>query len=61
MPVILEPESYDEWLDAKVKDTAKLQELLKPYPAKEMDSHAVDKSINYPDKDAPDLINLSSG
>lgn len=56
MPVILKPESYDEWLDVKVKDTDKLQELLKPYPSEEMDSHAVSKSINYHDKDSPDLI-----
>ncbi len=56
MPVILKPESYDEWLDAKVKDTDKLQELLKPYPAKEMASHAVSRSVNIPDTDSPELI-----
>ncbi len=56
MPVILKPESYDEWLDVKVKDTEKLQALLKPYPSEEMDSHAVGKNINYPDKNSPDLI-----
>jgi len=33
MPVILKPKSYDEWLDSKVKDTDKLQNLLKPYAA----------------------------
>jgi putative SOS response-associated peptidase YedK len=56
MPVILKAESYDEWLDAKVKDTDKLQELLKPYPAKEMGSHAVSRSVNIPDSDSADLI-----
>lgn len=56
MPVILKSENYDEWLDATVKDTIRLQELLKPYVAKEMDSHAVSKRINYPDKNSPDLI-----
>ena len=50
MPVILKSESYDEWLDAKVKDTDKLQKLLKPYPAKEMTSHEVSRSVNIPDK-----------
>jgi putative SOS response-associated peptidase YedK len=60
MPVILKPESYDEWLDAKVKNTDKLQELLKPYPSKEMDSHAVSTNINYPSKDSPDLIKPSN-
>jgi len=34
MPVILRAGSYDEWLDVRVKDTGKLQELLKPYSAK---------------------------
>jgi putative SOS response-associated peptidase YedK len=56
MPVILKPESYDEWLDAKEKDTEKLQKFLVPYPAEEMDSHAVSKSVNVPDVDSAELI-----
>ena len=56
MPVILKPENYDEWLDTNVKDTETLQELLKPYPAKEMDAHAVSRSVNIPDINSPDLI-----
>lgn len=56
MPVILKQESYDEWLDAKEKNTEKLQKLLAPYPAKEMDSHAVSKSVNIPDADSENLI-----
>jgi len=56
MPVILKAESYDEWLDAKLKDTNRLQELLKPYPAKEMDSHTVSRTVNIPDTDSADLI-----
>ena len=56
MPLILKTESYDEWLDTKVKDTDKLQKLLVPYPAKEMDSHAVSRSVNIPDTESPELI-----
>lgn len=56
MPVILKSTSYDEWLDAKVKDTNKLQELLKPYPAEEMDSHPVNRSINIPETNSPELM-----
>jgi putative SOS response-associated peptidase YedK len=56
MPVILKPESYDEWLDTKVKDTNKLQELLKPYSSKEMDSHAVSKNVNIPESNSAELI-----
>jgi putative SOS response-associated peptidase YedK len=56
MPVILKAEGYDEWLDAKVKNTEKLQELLKPYLAKEMDFHAVSRSVNILDSDSAELI-----
>jgi putative SOS response-associated peptidase YedK len=56
MPVILKPESYDEWLDEKIKNTDRLQRLLKPYPPEEMDSHPVGKSVNIPDVDSPELI-----
>jgi putative SOS response-associated peptidase YedK len=56
MPVILKPESYDEWLDAKVKDTDSLQKLLVPYSAKEMGLHAVGKSVNVPESDSAELI-----
>ncbi len=56
MPVILKPESYDEWLDAKVKDTDDLQKLLVPYPAREMESHAVSTSVNIPDTNSEELI-----
>ena len=56
MPVILRPKSYDEWLDAKVKDTEKLRKLLVPYPSDEMSSHAVSKSVNIPDSDSDELI-----
>ncbi len=56
MPVILKPETYDEWLDGKLKDTDKLQKLLVPYSADEMSSHAVSRSVNIPESDSPDLI-----
>ena len=56
MPVILKPESYDEWLDAKEKNTEELQKLLVPYPAVEMDAHAVSRSVNIPDVDSEELI-----
>ena len=60
MPVILKAESYDEWLDGKLKDTNRLQELLKPYAAKKMDSHAVSRSVNIPDVDSAELITPSN-
>ena len=56
MPVILKAESYDEWLDASVKEEHRLERLLVPYPAEEMSSHAVSLSVNIPDVDSPELI-----
>lgn len=57
MPVILKPENYDQWLDAKEKNVELLQDFLVPYPAEEMASHAVSKAVNAPVYDAPELIN----
>jgi putative SOS response-associated peptidase YedK len=56
MPVILKPNDYDQWLDEKVKDTERLQNLLVPYPEPEMSSHLVSKRVNYPDSDSEELI-----
>jgi putative SOS response-associated peptidase YedK len=33
MPVILDPDSYDQWLDLGMKDVGAASELLKPYDA----------------------------
>lgn len=57
MPVILKAKDYEQWLDAKEKDTNKLQKLLAPYPAAEMTSHAVSRSVNTPSVDSTELIN----
>lgn len=56
MSVILKPESYDFWLDEKVKKTDELEKILVPYPAEEMSSHAVSKSVNYAQTDSEELI-----
>jgi putative SOS response-associated peptidase YedK len=56
MPVILKAKDYDEWLNPKEKDTDRLQKLLAPYPAGEMDSHAVGTNVNHPNRNSPDLI-----
>ena len=60
MPVILKSKDYDQWLDAKEKDTSELQKLLAPYPSEEMKSYAVSKSVNSPSKDSPELIKNST-
>lgn len=56
MPVILHSKDYDEWLDKEMKDTERLQNLLKPYAATEMSSHSVSKSVNIPETNLPELI-----
>ncbi len=59
MPVIIKAENYDQWLDPKVKNTEKLEKLLAPYPAGEMDSHTVSKAVNSPTADSPELTENS--
>ena len=56
MPVILPREMYDEWLDEGERDTGKLQALLVPYPAAEMGSHPVGRSVNFAQAESEDLI-----
>jgi putative SOS response-associated peptidase YedK len=36
MPVILDPDGYDPWLDPGMKDVAAASDLLKPYDARLM-------------------------
>jgi putative SOS response-associated peptidase YedK len=45
MPVILPPESYDAWLDPRSQDTAKLADLLRPFPAKAIHASPVTTSL----------------
>jgi putative SOS response-associated peptidase YedK len=56
MPVIIKPEAYAEWLDPKEMDADYLQKFLAPFPAEEMQSHAVSRQVNSPTFDAAELI-----
>ncbi|MBZ5598465.1 MAG: SOS response-associated peptidase [Acidobacteriia bacterium] len=47
MPVILEPDSYDLWLDPGMNNVAVVCELLKPYDAREMRCFPVSTRINH--------------
>jgi|SRR5215207_8771549 len=55
MPVILEPELYDLWLndDSRSPD---LKNLLTPFPASEMTSHAVSYDVNHVKSDNENLV-----
>ena len=46
MPVILDPDSYDLWLDPVVRNVAVISELLKPYDARLMKCYPVSARIN---------------
>jgi putative SOS response-associated peptidase YedK len=55
MPVILEPEDYDRWLDA---DTPidELRSMLKPLPADRMRAEAVSRAVNSVKNDNEECI-----
>ena len=48
MPVILERDSFDAWMDPKLTDAEVLSAYLKPYPAEAMESHPVSSFVNKP-------------
>lgn len=61
MPVILEPEDYDQWLDLELQDPGQLQPLLRPYVLSNLRCHAVSSKVNRPQSDDPECIEPTSG
>lgn len=57
MPVILHPETYDEWLGDDGRKVAALKELLRPFPSARMIAYAVSADVNSPRNQGEDLIN----
>lgn len=55
MPVILEPEDFEIWLDQET-DTEKLQKLLKPYSMTEMAVNRVSDEVNDTENNSGKLI-----
>jgi putative SOS response-associated peptidase YedK len=47
MPVILDPDSYDLWLDPSMQNVAAISELLKPYDARSMRCYPVSSRLNH--------------
>jgi putative SOS response-associated peptidase YedK len=47
MPVILDPDGYDLWLDPGMKSADAASELLKPYDARLMRSYPIRTRINH--------------
>jgi len=47
MPVILDPDGYDLWLDPGMNDVGAVSELFKPYDARLMRCYPVSARINH--------------
>ena len=56
MPVIIQPEDRDKWLDPDELEPDNLLPLLGPYPSDELDAWEVSKTVNSPSNDNPQLI-----
>jgi len=55
MPAILEPDSYEVWLNPKT-DPVALKKLLVPFPASKMKTHPVCSAVNSPENDSAQLL-----
>ena len=56
MPVIIPAESQDEWLDPAAEGKDQLLDMLRPYPAGEMEAYPVSKRVNSPRNNSPECI-----
>ncbi len=56
MALIVSPKDYELWLDTTVKDVAKLEHVMQPYPAEEMMAHPVSTRVNKPENEREELI-----
>ncbi|MGF1473397.1 MAG: SOS response-associated peptidase [Rubrobacteraceae bacterium] len=56
MPVILDPENYDFWLDPDIEDAEPLGQLLRPYPPEGMEAYPVSRHVNKPSNNDPRCV-----
>jgi putative SOS response-associated peptidase YedK len=56
MPVILDRDDEQVWLDPDMSEPERLLPLLRPYPAREMDAFAVSRMVNSPMNDTPAVL-----
>jgi putative SOS response-associated peptidase YedK len=65
MPVILQPQDYQQWLDPAVQKVDQLRSLLRPYEPtsdlKTLTAHPVSVKVNNPRHDSPDCIEPIEG
>jgi putative SOS response-associated peptidase YedK len=56
MPAIILKDDEERWLDPGLDDPSPLLQLLRPYPAEEMETRHVSTLVNSPANDSPDCI-----
>jgi len=56
MPVIIRPDDYSAWIDTILTDVTKIQAMAQPYPERFMEAYPVNRKVNSPKNDSPDLI-----
>jgi len=56
MPVILEPEDWDLWLDKEIKESEVLIPLLQPFSSDHMDAYKVSTFVNTPANNSEQCI-----
>jgi putative SOS response-associated peptidase YedK len=56
MPVVLEPDVLDAWLDPGNGDTGSLRAMLRPAPTADWAPHRVSRRVNTPGNDDADLL-----
>ncbi|MEE9123020.1 MAG: SOS response-associated peptidase [candidate division NC10 bacterium] len=56
MPVILDPQEYDLWLDPSIQEPDRLHPLLRPYTSEELAAYPISTRVNNPANDTPDCI-----
>lgn len=59
MPVIVRPENYLSWLDPKLTEVSKIQELIVPFSAECMEAFPVSSKVNSPRNDSAELLRLA--
>ncbi len=61
MPVLLEGEGCERWLDPKPKRPDELADLFEPVPGEAFEYWEVSRRVNRPDQDGPELIRPAAG
>ena len=56
MPVMLDPEAWDAWLDPGLRDPAALRRALRPLPETRIGAHEVSRAVNSPTNDRAELV-----